>query len=75
MTMRIEGIVCTPHADAVCVAEALSSDNLSNMTTTAAAGCVRTEIHTDRIRSLIASVDDYLMNLGIAEEICDFVSQ
>ncbi len=75
MTMRIEGIVCTPHADAGCVAEALSSDNLSNMTTTATGEFVRTEIHTDRIRSLVASVDDYLMNLAIAEEICDYVSQ
>ena len=28
MTRRIEGIVCTRHADPECVAEALSSDNL-----------------------------------------------
>lgn len=75
MTMRIEGIVCTPHADPECVARALSSDNLSNMTTTASGGMVRTEIQTDRLRSLVASLDDYLMNLGIAEDICDYVTQ
>ncbi len=75
MTMRIEGIVCTRHANSECVAEALSSDNLSNMTTTATGEIVRTEIHTDRLRSAIASVDDYLMNLAIAEEMCNYVSQ
>ena len=75
MTMRIEGVVCTQHGDSRCVAEALVSDNLSNMKTIATGGIVRTEIHTDRIRSLVASIDDYLMNLAIAEEICDYVSQ
>lgn len=75
MTMRIEGVVCTRHADPECVVRALSSDNLSNMITTASGGMVRTEIQTDRIRSLVASIDDYLMNLGIAEEICDYVSR
>lgn len=75
MTMRIEGIICTRHANPGCVAEALSSDNLSNMTTTASGECVRTEIHTDRLRSAIASIDDYLMNLAIAEEMCNYVSQ
>jgi hypothetical protein len=75
MTRRIEGIVCTRHADPECVAGALSSDNLSNMTTTAFDGMVRTELHTDRLRSAIASIDDYLMNLGIAEDICNYVSQ
>lgn len=74
MTLRIEGMVSTPHADAASVAEALSPDNLSNMTTTASGGFVRTGIHTNRLRSLVASVDDYLMNLGIAEEICAYVS-
>ena len=74
MTMRIEGSVCTPHADAECVAKALSSDNLTNMKTTATIGMVRTDINTDRLRSLVASVDDYLMNLAIAEEICQYVS-
>lgn len=75
MTMRIEGSLCTPHADAECVAAALSSDNLTNMKTAADGGMVRTDISTDRLRSLVASVDDYLMNLAIAEDICNYVSQ
>ena len=74
MTARIEAIICTPHVNPECVAQALSSDNLSNMTTNALDGMVRTEMQTDRIRSLVASIDDYLMNLGIAEEMCGYVS-
>lgn len=74
MTMRIEGMLCTPHAESECVARSLSPDNLSSMVTTALDGQVRTEIQTDRLRSLVASVDDYLMNLGIAEEICGYIS-
>jgi hypothetical protein len=74
MTMRIEAVICTPHTNPGCVAQALSSDNLSNMTTTVSGGMVRTEMHTDRMRSLVASIDDYLMNLGIAEEMCGYVS-
>ena len=35
-------------------------------------GCVKTVIRSQNLRSVIASVDDYLMNLGIAEEICSY---
>ena len=73
MTRRIEGSICTPHAHPECVAGALSSDNLSNMRTQASGGMVRTDISADRLRSVVASVDDYLMNLAIAEEMCDYV--
>lgn len=75
MTMRIEGSICTPHANAACVAGALASDNLANMKTEAEGDIVRTVIRTERLRSLVASVDDYLMNLAIAEEMCRYVSE
>ena len=75
MTVRIEGSICTPHANAACVAGALASDNLANMKTRAQGGIVRTDIRTERLRSLVASVDDYLMNLAIAEEVCGYVSE
>ena len=75
MTVRIEGSICTPHANAACVAGALTSDNLANMMTQARGGTVRTDIQTERLRSLVASVDDYLMNLAIAEEMCRYVSE
>ena len=74
MTRRIEGHICTPHAHPECVAGALSSDNLANMRTQASGGMVRTDFSADRLRSVVASVDDYLMNLSIAEAMCDYVS-
>jgi hypothetical protein len=42
------------------------------MTTGVEDGCVKTVIRSNNLRSVIASVDDYLMNLGIAEEICSY---
>jgi hypothetical protein len=41
---------------------------MRNMTTTAKSDMVITVITGTQIRSVIASVDDYLMNLAIAED-------
>jgi len=68
----ITGTITTRHHRCECVAQALSPDNLSSMETVAREGAVRTTIESDRLRSVIASVDDYLMNLIIAEELCSF---
>ncbi|MDN7024548.1 hypothetical protein FGU65_06545 [Methanoculleus sp. FWC-SCC1] len=73
--IRIEGTIVTPHADAACVAGAVSPDNLSLIRTSPAEGGVKTEIAGTRLRSVIASVDDYLMNLAIAEDVCSYVSR
>ncbi len=70
----ITGTIRTPHEHAVCVAGALNVDNLRSMTTSAHKGYIVTEIEGTRLRSIIASVDDYLMNLGIAEELCSYGS-
>jgi hypothetical protein len=45
------------------------------MTTTAEGDKVTTVITGTQLRSVIASVDDYLMNLAIAEETCSSFSQ
>lgn len=66
--MRISGIITTTHANAPIVALSLVPDNLKNMITTADGDKVTTVIHGTQIRSVIASVDDYLMNLAIADE-------
>lgn len=71
---EIRGRIITRHAHPGCVAAALGADNLSSMTTSAADGCVVTDVSGTRLRSIIASADDYLMNLAIAEEICSLVS-
>ena len=66
--IRIEGRITTLHRNAGAVASALTPDNLRTMTTTAEGDRVTTLITGTQCRSVIASVDDYLMNLAIAED-------
>ena len=68
--MEIEGTIRTRHTDPSSVAGALSPDNLAAMETSAIGAEVISTIRGDRIGSIIASVDDYLTNLAVAEEIC-----
>jgi hypothetical protein len=70
----IEGEITTWHHNARCVAGAIRPDNLLSMRTTASGTVVRTVVTGTKLRSLIASVDDYLMNLAIAEELCRYTS-
>jgi uncharacterized FlgJ-related protein len=73
--MHIRGRITTVHGNAACVASALAPDNLRSMTTTADGDTVNTAIEGTQLRSVIASVDDYLMNLAIAEDACSSFSQ
>ena len=73
--MQINGRITTVHGNAGCVAPALAPDNLTSMTTTAEGDHVTTVIKGTQLRSVIASVDDYLMNLAIAEDACSSFSQ
>lgn len=68
--MQIEGTITTLHDHAACIAAALSPDNLKSMKTRAEEGRVVTTITGTQARSVIASVDDYLMNLAVAEDAC-----
>jgi hypothetical protein len=70
--MEIEGEIISRHRNASCIAGAIRPDNLLNMVTMASGDEVRTVISGTKLRSLIASVDDYLMNLAIAEELCRY---
>ncbi len=73
--IRIEGTIETPHSLPGCVAAALEPDNLTLIRTfPIEGGGVRAEIDGTRLRSIIASVDDYLMNLAIAEDVCTAAS-
>ena len=72
--MHIKGRITTVHGNAECVASALAPDNLRSMTTTADGDNVITTIEGTQLRSVIASVDDYLMNLAIAEDACSSFS-
>jgi hypothetical protein len=73
--MQINGRITTVHRNAGCVAPALAPDNLTSMTTTAEGDHVTTVLTGTQLRSVIASVDDYLMNLAIAEDTCSSFSQ
>lgn len=73
--IRIEGTIETPHSRPECVAAALEPDNLTLIRTCPIEGGVRAEIDGTRLRSITASVDDYLMNLAIAEDICTSASR
>jgi len=73
MTLFVQGTITTPHSRPDCVAASVTPDNLSGIRTGVSGQTVQTEINGLRLRSIIASVDDYLMNLAIAEEICSCV--
>lgn len=68
--MQIDGTITTLHVNAGCVAAALAPDNLRSMSTKGEDGRVITTITGTQLRSVIASVDDYLMNLAVAEGAC-----
>jgi hypothetical protein len=74
MSFEVHGTIMTGHADPQSVAGAISADNLSLMNSEVSGEYVATSIESKRIRSVIASVDDYLMNLAIAEDLCTFNS-
>ena len=70
--IKIDGEILTVHRNAACVAGAIRPDNLLSMQTTAEGDRVKTVVSGTKLRSVIASVDDYLMNLAIAEELCNY---
>ena len=73
--IAVRGIITTSHRDPPRVAGSLAPDNLASMRTSAGEGVVITEISGENLRSIIASVDDYLMNLAIAEDVCTCTSR
>jgi hypothetical protein len=73
--IRIRGVLTTEHVDPACVAAALRPDNLSSMETRSRGMRVITTLEGTSVRSVIATVDDYLMNLSIAEEVYRCVSK
>ncbi len=68
--MQIEGTITTVHEYAGCVAAALAPDNIRCLDTVADGDRVTTTITGTYLRSVIASMDDYLMNLMVAEDAC-----
>jgi hypothetical protein len=73
--MKIEGTITTRHERAGTIAASLQPDNIRSMTTLAEGDRVTTTITGTQLRSVIASVDDYLMNLSIAEDATSVVPE
>ena len=59
----------TTHDDAALVAAALAPDNTSEMETTTEGDRVVTRIERDSTSGLQSTVDDYAVNVGVAERI------
>ena len=55
------------------VARAVGPDNTASMTTQVEAATVTTEIDRDATGGLQSTVDDYVVNLGVAEAVLDAV--
>ena len=66
-----EATLATTHDDPRAVADALAPDNTDAMTTTVDGDTVRTEIARDDAGGLAASVDDYVVNLTVADAVCE----
>ncbi|WP_255150309.1 KEOPS complex subunit Pcc1 [Halorarius halobius] len=61
----------TRHADAETVAAALRPDNTAEMTTRVDGDCVVTTIERDSTSGLRTTVDDYVTNLQVAQQMTD----
>lgn len=64
-------VLTTTHADAAAVAASLTPDNTDSMSTTVEGSTVRTTIDRDRTGGLQSSVDDYVVNLAVAEAVIE----
>jgi hypothetical protein len=68
--MHIHAEILTEHRMPEVAAGALAPDNLKGMETTADSRVVRMVMAGMPLRSALASVDDYLMNLAVVEDLC-----
>jgi hypothetical protein len=66
--MKISGMISTQHENVTCVAAAVQIDNMSDMKTVTRDRLVITTITGTAFSRVIATVDDYLMNLTVADE-------
>ena len=71
--MQIKAKIKLSGANAVLVAISLMHDNMNNMETVIAGKSVETRFEASKIGSLIASVDDYLMNANVARDMIELV--
>ena len=66
---KCKGKIVTTHKRCHVTMDAIRPDNTQNMITKCKNGEITTEFEVDGIGTLIATMDDYLLNLKIADEI------
>ena len=71
--MKIKAKIEISGATADLVAKSLMPDNMNNMKTVIKENRVATYFEAEKIGSLIATVDDYLMNAKVAQEVVEMV--
>jgi len=71
--MKIKAKIEISEANADLVAIPLMPDNMDNMNTVIKEKGAVTYFEADKIGSLIASVDDYLMNAKVAQDMAELV--
>ena len=68
--MYISGTITSAHAHPEHVVSALSPDSDGFMTVEALDGWIVARVEGETLRSVIATVDDNLMNLSVSEQLC-----
>ena len=71
--MEMKAKIKMSGANAVLMVIALIPDNIKNMETVIMETSVETHFEASKIGSLIASVDDYLMNANVARDMIELV--
>jgi len=71
--MKIKAKIEISGTTADLVAKSLMPDNMNNMKTVIKENRVATYFEAEKIGSLIATVDDYLMNAKAAQEVVEMV--
>ena len=69
--MKIKGEIRFASEDAEKIADALSPDNGDFMECHAESECVVAHVEGESIGTVLSTVDDYLMNLSVAEKISE----
>ncbi|ABN06464.1 hypothetical protein Mlab_0288 [Methanocorpusculum labreanum Z] len=73
--MKISGEIRSKNLRADDIEKSLSPDNGGFIETSFEDGCIVARVNGESLRSVIATVDDYLMNLSVAERLIETICE
>ncbi|HJJ30209.1 MAG TPA: KEOPS complex subunit Pcc1 [Methanocorpusculum sp.] len=73
--MKITGKIISKNLNADEIERSLSPDNGGFIETSFEEGCIVAKVSGESLRSVIATVDDYLMNLSVAERLIETICE